>query len=285
MMFWTFLRKTLPKNQNLNLLILVFSLLFAGTVLAQSTEEQELFRYINTERQRESLNPLEWNQILWKVAVAHSEDMAQMGHVSHESSDGRKTPERIKASGVYASRSAENVASDINLIAIHTSLMESLYHRQNILNPVYTSAAVGVVAKGRYLYVTEIFVRTVNEYSLEEARKILLHQMNEFRARKGLNPLTSNTAWNDMAQSHVKFQENVSALGPPLITELMARQAKGALRTSIYTTISILDLPEEVQKILALNVQSVGIGFKRIKGDLCSTGCFLITLIIGPETG
>ena len=222
-----------------------------GTVLAQSTEEQELFRYINTERQRESLSPLEWNQTLWKVAVAHSEDMAQMGHVFTKVLMDENLPERIKASGVYASRSAENVGRDINLIAIHTSLMESLYHRQNILNPVYTSAAVGVVAKGKYLYVTEIFVRTVNEYSLEEARKTLLHQMNEFRARKGLNPLTSNTAWNDMAQSHVKFQENVSALGPPLITELMARQAKGALRTSIYTTISILDFPEEVQKYLS----------------------------------
>jgi hypothetical protein len=88
-----------------------------------------------------------------------------------------------------------------------------------------------------------------------------------------------------MAQSHVKFQESVSSLGPPLIMGLMARQANGNVRTSVYTTNSISKFPEEVKKNLQLKIQSVGIGFKRIKGELCDTGCFLVTVIFGPETG
>ncbi len=272
------------KSPNLELsLLLTISILYPSFLIAQSDLEKELFGYLNSERERENLKPLVWNKTLHKVALAHSRDMAQMGQVSHDSSDGTKTQERVKKSGVFSSQLGENVARDIHIVAVHTSLMESLNHRKNILNPGYTDVAVGVVVKGRYLYVTEIFIRGVDDYTLEDARLILLNQMNEFRERRGLGKLAQSMTLNDIAQSHVNLQERASSLGPPLIMGLLARQEGGPLRASIYTTFTISNFPEEVQQNLALKIQSVGIGFKRIRGDLCKTGCFLITLMFGPE--
>lgn len=272
------------KNPNLELsILLAINILFPPLLIAQSDLEQELFGYLNSERQRENLEQFVWNKTLYKVAIAHSQDMAEMGQVSHNSSDGTKTEERVKNSGVFSSKVGENVARDIHIVAAHTSLMESLNHRKNILNPEYTDAAVGVFVKGRYLYVTELFIRRVDDYSLEDARLILMNQMNDIRVRRGLGRLIQSTVLNEIAQSHVKLQERASSLGPPLIMGLLARQERGALRTSVYTTTSISNFPDEVRQSLALEIQSVGIGFKRIRGDLCNAGCFLVTLIFGPE--
>jgi Cysteine-rich secretory protein family len=246
--------------------------------------EKELFGYINSERSREKLAPLTWNARLYKVSLAHSNDMVKMGHISHDGSDGSTPQKRIKDGGIFSSKMAENVAKDINVIAVHTSLMESLYHRNNILNPEYTDGAVAIVSSGRYFYVTEDFIRSVDNYSLDEARHLLLVNLNDYREKRGLEKLVPATLLNNIAQSHVDFQEKVSSIGPPLLTGLVARQEKGALRTNVYTTTTISQLPDEVQRTLALKIQSVGIGFKRIKGELCETGCFLITLIFGPES-
>lgn len=280
------LPRILPrKSRNLRVLfLLAISLHFIAPLTAQSDLEKELFDYMNLEREREGLKALSWNESLYKVALAHSNDMAQMGVVSHEGSNGSKTTERIRNSGVFSSGLAENVARDTNVVAAHTALMESLYHRRNILNPEYTDTAVGVTEKGKYLYVTEVFIKKIDSFSLADARQMILTEMNLYRKNHGLGPLIPAMTLNDLAQSHVDFQERVSSLGPPLIMSVMAHHSKGALRASVYTTSSISNFPEDVLKSLDLKIQSVGIGFKRIQGDLCKSGCFLITLMFGPES-
>jgi uncharacterized protein YkwD len=279
--------KISPRKKSRSLSFFFLTILFFASsvpLFSQSDQEKELFGYINTERTREKLSPLIWNDRLYKIALAHSNDMVKMGHISHDGSDGSTPQKRIKDGGIYSSKMAENVAKDLNVIAVHTSLMESLYHRQNILNPEYTDGAVAIVSTGKYLYVTEDFIRRVNDYSLDEARHVLLGNLNDYREKRGLEKLVPTTLLNNMAQSHVDFQERVSSIGPPLLTSLVSRQQRGALRTNVYTTTTITNLPDEVQRTLTLNIQSVGIGFKRIKGELCETGCFLITLIFGPES-
>ena len=272
------------KSRKLSLFLIIFFFSFACPLHSQSDQEKELFGYINSERSREKLTPLVWNDRLYKVTLAHTNDMVKMGHISHDGSDGSSPQKRIKDGGIFSSEMAENVAKDLNVVAVHTSLMESLYHRKNILNPEYTDVAVAIVSAGRYLYVTEDFIRSVNDYSLEDARHVLLLNMNDYREKHGLGKLVPTNLLNNMAQSHVDFQEKVSSIGPPLLMGVVSRQEKGALRTNVYTTTAISEFPDDVQKTLALKIQSIGIGFKRIKGELCETGCFLITLIFGPES-
>ncbi len=259
------------------------SLLFCSnsSLIAQTTEEQELFAYINSEREREKIPPLIWDDELYPVARAHSQDMARMGKISHSGSDRSQPHERIRAAGIFASKTAENVARDLNIISAHTSLMESLYHRENILDPEMTHAAVGVFHTGKYIYVTEVFIRKVNEINLKTGREMILFSLNEHRKQQGLLPLSLSQKLSDISQSHVEVQEKLNALSPPLLMNQLTRQVGGSVRVNVFTATSIDHVPEDVFANLEGKSQMVGIGFKRIRGKLCESGCYLVTLIFG----
>ena len=175
------------------------------------------------------------------------------------------------------------MARDLNVVSAHTSLMESIYHRENILDPEVTHAGVGIVRDGKYLYVTELFIRSLSQLTLADARRMLLSQMNAYREQGGNPPLVLSTSLSEAAQSHINVQEKLNALSPPLLMNLMAKKQKGQVRINIYTS-STLGIPQEVHANLDLELQSVGIGFKRIRGKLCESGCYLVTLIFGAPT-
>jgi uncharacterized protein YkwD len=253
-------------------------------VYAQSAEEKELFGYINAERTREKLSPLVWDYDLYKVARLHSEDMASTGEVSHTGSDNTQPVDRIRAGGLYASKTAENIARDLNVISAHTSLMESYYHRQNILDPEMSHCAAAIVRSHQYLYVTELFIRDIPNINLRHARNELLDSMNSYRHQQGLLPLSLSQSMCDVAQSHVDVQEKLNSLTPPLMMGQLAHQLGGSIRVNVFTTNDISQISDEVHENLRGKSQMVGIGFKRIRGKLCESGCYLVTLIFGvPE--
>jgi uncharacterized protein YkwD len=259
-------------------------LISAVPVFSQTPEEKELFGYINSERVREKLTPLTWDDDLYKVARLHSEDMASTGEVSHTGSDNTQPVDRIRTGGLYASKTAENIARDLNVISAHTSLMESYYHRENILDPELTHSAVAIIRSHQYLYVTELFIREIPDVSLRHARSELLDSMNDYRQSQGLLPLSLSQSMCDVAQSHVDVQEKLNSLTPPLMMGQLAHQLGGSIRVNVFTTNEIAKIPDEVHENLKAKSQMVGIGFKRIRGKLCESGCYLVTLIFGvPE--
>jgi uncharacterized protein YkwD len=268
----------------LKLTLTILFLLSITSGYAQTPEEKELFGYINSERSREKLPPLIWDDDLYKVASSHSEDMAATGEVSHTGSDNTQPVDRIRAGGSYASKTAENIARDLNVISAHTSLMESYYHRENILDPEMTHTAVSIIRSHQYLYVTELFIREVSDVSLRHARNELLDSMNSYRQTQGLLPLTLSQSMCDVAQSHVDVQQKLNSLTPPLMMGQLAHQFGGTIRVDLFTTNEISKIPDEVHENLRSKSQMVGIGFKRIRGKLCESGCYLVTLIFGvPE--
>jgi hypothetical protein len=185
---------------------------------------------------------------------------------------------------LYASKSAENIARDLNVISAHTSLMESLYHRENILDPEMTHAGVSIIHSHQYLYVTENFIHEIPDVSLRHARSELLDSLNSYRTQQGLLPLSLSQNMCDMAQSHVDVQEKLNSLTPPLLMGQLAHQLRGSVRVDLFTTNEIAKIPDEVHENLRGKSQMVGIGFKRIRGKLCESGCYLVTLIFGvPE--
>ncbi|HET6267588.1 MAG TPA: CAP domain-containing protein, partial [Acidobacteriota bacterium] len=265
------------------LLVLLLICSSANFSYAQTDDERTLFSYINKERVREGLSELVWDDDLYKVAVAHSKDMAKHDTVSHR--EGRSLPDdRIRKAGILVSKSGENVACDINVISAHTALMESLYHRENILDPEFTRGAVGITPRETHFFVTELFIRKLEDFGTDAARTLLLSTINDFRKQKNLLPLAFSDALNKMAQSHVEVESKMDSLGPPLTMDLMARQMKGTVRVNVYTTTALLEIPTQVQPNLELNNQSIGIGYKRIKGSACVNGCYLITLVLGPAS-
>ena len=172
-------------------LSLVVLLLACVSASGETEQEKELFIFINSERSRVRLELLQWDKSLYRVAVAHSKDMAGMRKVTHKGSDNTQPHDRVRGANIFASKTAENIAGDINIISAHTSLMKSLYHRENILDPDFSHGAVAVQNQDGYLYITEVFIRKVGDYAVEEARRLILDQMNRLRQDHNLPPLAS----------------------------------------------------------------------------------------------
>jgi uncharacterized protein YkwD len=253
-----------------------------GILFAESQQEKAIFTFINQDRASEDLKPLLWDDELYDAAIEHSKDMARTGTVGHEGSDGSLPNERIQRVGIYATKSAENVARDINVISAHTSLMKSLYHRENILDPEATHAAVAIVPQNQYLYVTELFIRKLKDYSLLEGRRKLLDLINNFRNQQGLLPVALSQTLSKTAQSNVEFQSKISDLNQPLIGSVLAKQLKGPIRINVYTTDDLERIPDSARPNLKIETPAVGIGLLKIRGKLCDGGCYLVTLILGP---
>jgi uncharacterized protein YkwD len=123
-----------------------------------STDEAKLLDLINRERQQEKLPPLRPNPLLFKVARAHSANMATQEKQQHDLDD--KTPfDRLRAAGYQYRTAAENIASgDVPLPAVVEAWMNSKGHRANILGADYTETGIGL-ARGEdgKTYYTQVF--------------------------------------------------------------------------------------------------------------------------------
>jgi uncharacterized protein YkwD len=259
---------------------LLFVVFHACAAWPQNAEEQKLFSFINTERKRENIPALQWNPDLYKVAVAHSRDMASMNRADHTGTDRREPHQRLSDAGIFASKTAENIARDMNVVSAHTLLMQSLYHRENILEPTFTDGAVAVVPKGSLLYITEVFIRRVPEVSVREARRRLLDTINRLRGRKKQDPLAFSEAMSNVAQSHVDVQQKFDSKTPLLTMSVLVHQLKRSVSVTVYTTGDLALIPDEVQESLLAKHRIAGVGFKRIRGSLCESGCYFISLIL-----
>ncbi len=269
------------KLRKKNSLIAVFVFLLPAVVLAQSEQEKQLFEFVNSERLRENLTPLLWDDDLYLVALAHSKDMAARGKAGHKGSDGREPNERVRDAKIFASKTGENIARDVNVISAHTLLMQSVYHRENILEPEYTHAATAIVQQKQFLYITELFIHKVIDYTLQQARQTLVRQFNFYRQEKKLGPLVFSESLSKVAQAHVETQKKFDSLSPMLALSSVARSNRGATLVSVYTTTNLVDIPSQVRYDLEANSSRIGLGYKRIQGAICSGGCYLIVLVFG----
>jgi uncharacterized protein YkwD len=274
---------SLPQRINLrkknNLFAFLFFVLCPVLLFAQSDQEKQLFEFINSERSREELMPLLWNEELYEVALAHSEDMAESENVTHKGSDGEEPFERVRKAKIFASKTGENIARDLNVISAHTLLMQSIDHRENILEPEYTHAAVGIVKKKQYLYVTQLFIRKLADHTVEQARETLLRQYNFYREEKSKGPLVLSESLSKAAQAHVETQQKFDSLTPMLTMSPVSRGSRSSTLVSVYTTTHLLEIPKPVQQDLQVSMNRIGIGYRRIQGAICSGACYLIVLI------
>jgi uncharacterized protein YkwD len=127
--------------------------------LELSDEEKTLLELTNKERADKKLPPLEANPILFKVARAHSANMAKQGKMEHVL-DGKTPAQRVDAAGYDYARVAENIAwaDGGALEAIVKGWMDSKLHRDNILNGDFKEIGIGIgrSEKGE-LYFTQVF--------------------------------------------------------------------------------------------------------------------------------
>jgi hypothetical protein len=110
-----------------------------------SKEEQQLFDLINAERKKKDLSPLKANPLLFKVARAHSANMAEQQKMVHEL-DGKKPSERLKDAGYKYAFTGENIAAIYrDMEKLVEAWMGSEFHRNNILSDLFTETGIGIV--------------------------------------------------------------------------------------------------------------------------------------------
>ncbi|MBQ0139685.1 MAG: hypothetical protein KBT36_10330 [Kurthia sp.] len=108
--------------------------------------EELMIELMNQSRVEQGLQPFKYDKGLTAEARQHSEDMAEKNYFSHTGSDGSSPQMRMKAAGYTQEHFyAENLAyGQYSSIFAHEGLMNSLGHRENILNKNLTHAGVGV---------------------------------------------------------------------------------------------------------------------------------------------
>lgn len=107
--------------------------------------EYQLFDLTNAARVKNGLPSLSWEDRVKMTARGHSADMAKNQYFSHDNVDGLSPFDRLAQDKITYKAAGENIAAgQVSSIFAHEGLMNSLGHRENILNPHYNALGVGV---------------------------------------------------------------------------------------------------------------------------------------------
>lgn len=105
-----------------------------------STLAKEVLRLTNEIRSQYGLNALSWDDELAGVGREHCIDMAARDYFDHNTPEGVTPMERMHNAGIWRVYAGENIAAgQIDPQSVVEAWMESPGHRENILEPVYTS--------------------------------------------------------------------------------------------------------------------------------------------------
>jgi uncharacterized protein YkwD len=151
--------------------------------------EAELLRLLNVERKKRGLPLLARDQRLETAAREHSLRMADQHVLSHGFPREPELPQRLASAGIRFDRSGENVAFGQVVPEIHDGLMKSPPHRENILNPEFDSAGMGVVLRDGLLWVTQDFARRLEFRTEDEEESLLARKFEQARRQAGLKPV------------------------------------------------------------------------------------------------
>lgn len=146
----------------------------SGGILHPKDLERRIFQLTNEARHKNGLPSLDWDRSLAVKARDKSDDMLINNYFSHTNPEGKTLKDRFMeekpASYKTISRIGENIymgarldySTDIKTQArlIVDGWMTSPGHRRNILDPQYTHLGVGVSAKDKMCYATQVFAGT-----------------------------------------------------------------------------------------------------------------------------
>jgi len=107
--------------------------------------ELQLFDLTNAARIEHGLSPLSWDEQVKETAREHSTDMAENNYFNHTNLEGQSPFDRMEEDNIIFRTAGENLAAgQISSIFAHEGLMNSLGHRENILQTQFESLGIGV---------------------------------------------------------------------------------------------------------------------------------------------
>lgn len=107
--------------------------------------EFQLFDLTNATRVEHGLQPLTWDDHVKITARDHSADMAMNQYFDHTNLEGESPFDRMEEDQITFRTAGENLAAgQISSIFAHEGLMNSIGHRENILQKDFESLGIGV---------------------------------------------------------------------------------------------------------------------------------------------
>ncbi|MEO6589767.1 MAG: CAP domain-containing protein [Pyrinomonadaceae bacterium] len=126
--------------------------------------EKQAFALLNSQRAEKGFPALVWNDDIARIARMHSENMAKYKFFSHTGLDGSMVNDRADKCGVSKWQAiGENIAYNRGYdkpadFAVER-WMQSVSHRENILNDRWQESAVGVaISNDGAFYFTQVFL-------------------------------------------------------------------------------------------------------------------------------
>ena len=164
-------------------------LLAVGARGSASPAEKRVFDELNQERQKAGLPALEWNELAAEAARQHAALLAQNAKLEHQFAGEPSVPERLGATGLRFTSSAENIARTEHVEDVHLALMGSSGHRANILSPKYNAVGIGVVERNGRVYATQDFVFQVPVYTEADFDAAFAEGFNLARKARGMREI------------------------------------------------------------------------------------------------
>lgn len=123
----------------------VVPLNFTTTGQPDLVGEHDMLASVNTERSRQSLEPLKTNHESQTVARLYALELLAGGYFSHQGRDGSSPFDRLTRGKVPFGYAGENLALAPDVRAAHQGLINSPPHRANILSSHYRTVGIGII--------------------------------------------------------------------------------------------------------------------------------------------
>ncbi|MEA2097623.1 MAG: CAP domain-containing protein [Patescibacteria group bacterium] len=205
--------KTKNKNKSINKISFVVALFFAlagllqeSTALGASISAVEMINLTNNSRMEAGLHSLSMNEKLTEAAKEKANDMFEFQYFDHNSPSGLTPWDFIKSTGYNYRYAGENLAIDfVTATSVHSALMESSSHRENILNSNYTEVGIvaieGIFDGSKSIIIVEEFgaplllERVSIDYELNENIELVLEEkVNDINILKNDNEEKNNVS-------------------------------------------------------------------------------------------
>jgi len=247
--------------------------------------EAHALALLNADRARFGIAPLAPDARLADIARAHSNDLRDNAFFAHLSPRTGLAGDRLASAGYRARSHAENLARNDSITEAQASLLGSIGHRRNVLNPKLTHVGLGLARKTRDdatdWYVTQLFAVPVEPLDQERAIAEVLSKIDNARAAGGNTALAREADLAAIAQRNARL----AADGP---LDGLQERAAGELRGLPHraATISVhavhdLAVFEPPKMTLDEEMGAIGVGVFQSETDL--HGRIGIVLIVSPH--
>jgi len=247
----------------------------------------ELFALINESRATQGRAPLERDEAIGRVAVAHSRDMVDHNFVGHTSPTTGSASDRVQRASLRSGLVLENIGRGYSAREIHRGLLESPGHRANIFNPDVTHVGVGVIAEPEgartAFVVTEVFLKMAREIDLSAAPAELLAMLNRARHARGSRALESDPNLSRAAnEAAAHFFSDPQASQQDVVDDASASLRRFSIQFrrigGLMAVVTDLSEAGSLEPALDSEVRYVGLGVAQ--GTRADTGPNAISVVI-----